>query len=165
MNSAGRTLFGSVNPSDKGSEANRGRPKDAASGLGLQIEDHASRHPANWKRRSGTSPAKGGLMVSAPTRIFSRGDANRSQNFLAKCGACNLPNPDSGVAGGLIRYGGMCTENYLKGGYVGRILKGEPPETSRYIQSSWFELVVESKARARAIGIAVPLPLSLALMR
>jgi len=60
------------------------------------------------------------------------------------------------IAGGLISYGTSLAAAYHQMDvYVGRILRGEKPADLPLMQSSAFELVVNSKA-AKVQGITIP---------
>jgi putative ABC transport system substrate-binding protein len=157
---AATTMALLINPKSPVAETVLRELETAANALGLKL--HVVR--ASDERDLGTvfetlSHLKAEALVIGTDTFFN----NESEEIARLAVRYRIPTiyqyPEFTTAGGLVSYGGNLTESYrLAGGYVGRILKGEPPSNLPVQQVTKVDLILNLKT-AKALGLDIPLPL------
>jgi putative ABC transport system substrate-binding protein len=146
-----------VNPSNTTSDSQTSDVKTAASELGLRIDVVQAGNSRDIETAFATliRNRASALLVGTDPFLYSR----RVQ--LATLAARHAiptmyPVRENAEAGGLMSYGTSLTEVYRQvSAYTVRILKGAKPADLPVVQSTKFELVINSST-ARALGLELP---------
>jgi putative ABC transport system substrate-binding protein len=131
--------------------------QEAARSIGQPIQVfYASDEPALEVTFSRLAQSGVGALVVGADAFFN----SRRDQLVALAARYTIPaiyeTRDYVVAGGLMSYGTNLAEGYHQvGTYTGRILKGDKPGDLPVVQSSKFELVINTKT-AKVLGLAIP---------
>lgn len=128
-----------------------------AGSLGVKLEPHEFRGPADFDSVFGTIAGNrpDALMTTADPLIHSY--RVRIAEFAAKHRLPSMyPGREFVDSGGLMFYGGSIPEMYRRAaGYVDRILKGARPGELPVEQPTKFDMVINLRT-ARALGLTIP---------
>jgi putative ABC transport system substrate-binding protein len=145
------------NPDNVGSVLALQETQRWATGLGVRLEPHEFRGPADFERIFASIAAKrpDALMTTADTLLVSF--RPRIVEFAVKHRLLSMyPNREFVVDGGLLFYGGRISEMFRQAAaYVDKILKGAKPSDLPVEQPTKFDFVINLKT-AKALGLTIP---------
>lgn len=149
-----------ANPANASVEAETADVEKAARSLQLPLRVKSAKSDSELETAlaSFAQERTSGVVVGSDAFFLSRRDQLASLALKhALPLICDVR--EHALAGALISYGTDRTDAYRQGGvYAGRILKGARPADLPVMQSTKFELVVNTKT-AKALGLTVPSPL------
>jgi putative ABC transport system substrate-binding protein len=147
-----------INPANKGSaETTLREVQQAAPAIGLQIRF------LNATTIGEISSAFASFASERPDALFVAGDGfftDRRVQFAILAARDRIPTTGATIdfvrAGGLMSYGGDIGDMFRQvGDYNGRILKGQKPSELPVLQSTKYELVINT-GTAQALNIEIP---------
>jgi ABC-type uncharacterized transport system substrate-binding protein len=146
-----------VNPKNQATDAETRELKEAARALGLQLHVlNASGDRDIELAFADLARQRAGALLAATDALLNA----RYDQLAALAGRNAVPaihqTREFAAAGGLMIYGADIADAWRQAGsYVGRILKGAKPADLPVVQSSKFELVINTQT-ATMLGLTVP---------
>jgi putative tryptophan/tyrosine transport system substrate-binding protein len=154
---AANTIGYLANPANASVEAETADVRQAAQSMRLQLDVRNARNGDELDVAFAGFAAQGigGVVVGSDAYFLSRREQLAALVLKHALPAiCDVR--EHARAGALISYGTDRADAYRQGGvYAGKVLKGEKPADLPAMQSTKFELVINTKT-ARALGLTVP---------